>query len=81
MFHRGFVRIVLYFQRVPEIREVAQNVSCPLPVRAGAVGQASEEYQTGERRIKLAQNQAGQGQSSQKVIANEKRGFKGHDNY
>jgi hypothetical protein len=45
------------------------------------VGQASEEYQTGERRIKFAQNQAGQGQSSQKVIANEKRGFKGQDNY
>ena len=43
---------------------------------------------SGQRRIsgllgenKSAQNQAGQGQSSQKVIANEKRGFKGHDNY
>ena len=40
MFQRGFIRIVLHFQRVTEIREVVKNVSCPIPVRADALGQA-----------------------------------------
>ena len=40
MFQRGFIRIVLHFQRVTEIREVVKNVSCPIPVRADALGHA-----------------------------------------